>query len=89
MSGVTSLDLSIEEAKTIARRGMFHPSSRRAVIASNPDVFGMGRMMDVHHAMATGRQNLRVFYDRPSALQWLGLEHASLPAETEMPSSDR
>lgn len=68
---------------------MFHPSSRRAVIATNPDVFGMGRMMDVYHSMATGRQNLRVFYDRASALQWLGVENASLPPETEMPSSDR
>lgn len=88
VSGVTSLDISIEEAKTVARRGMFFPSSRRAVIATNPDVFGMGRMMDVYHAMATGRQNVRVFYDRASALQWLGIESAQLPAEAEPPPGD-
>lgn len=77
VSQATSLDLSIEEAKIIAARGIFRPTSRRAVIATNPDIFGMGRMMDVYHAMATGRDQVRAFYDRKSALQWLGLE--SLP----------
>jgi|SRR5579872_3845920 len=77
VSEATSLGLSIEEAKTIATRGIFQPTSRRAVIATNPEIFGMGRMMDVYHAMATGRDKVRVFYDRESALRWLGLE--SLP----------
>ncbi|MGC2447540.1 MAG: hypothetical protein WA477_07845 [Candidatus Sulfotelmatobacter sp.] len=77
VSEATSLALSIEEAKTIATRGIFKPTSKRAVIAINPEVFGMGRMMDVYHAMATGRDKVRIFYDRESALRWLGLE--SLP----------
>ena len=75
----TSLDLSIEEAKTIARRSIYLPTSRRAVVAKNPDVFAMGRLMDVYHAMATKRKDVRVFYDRESALKWLGLE--TLPPE--------
>ncbi len=77
VSEATSLALSIEEAKTIATRGIFKPTSKRAVIAINPEVFGMGRMMDVYHAMATGRDKVRIFYDRESALRWLGL--GSLP----------
>ena len=77
VSEATSLALSVEEAKTIATRGIFKPTSKRAVIAINPEIFGMGRMMDVYHAMATGRDKVRVFYDRESALRWLGLE--SLP----------
>jgi len=79
VSKATSLELSIEEAKTIARRRIFRPTSRRAVIATNPDVFGMGRMMDVHHSMSTGRDQVQVFYDRESALKWLGLDN--LPVE--------
>jgi hypothetical protein len=71
---VTTLDLSIEEAKSFARRGIFMPSSRRAVIARDPGMFAMGRLMDVHHAMTTGREQVRVFYDRESALAWLGLK---------------
>jgi len=74
VSETTSLDLNIEEAKTIARRGIFLPTSRRAVVATDPAIFGMGRMMDVYHSMATHREQVRVFYDRKSALQWLGLD---------------
>jgi len=75
----STLELSVEEAKTIARRGIFLPTSRRAVVATNPDVFAMGRLMDVYHAMATNRTQVRVFYDRKEALKWLGRE--GLPAE--------
>jgi hypothetical protein len=35
VTAVTVLDVTIEEAKRIARRGMFLPTSRRAVIASS------------------------------------------------------
>jgi hypothetical protein len=31
-------------------------------------------MMDVYHAMASGREQVRVFYDRKSALEWLGVK---------------
>ena len=79
VSQTSALDLSIEEAKTIARRGIFLPTSRRAVVATDPAVFAMGRLMDVYHAMATRREQVRVFYDRESALKWLGLE--SFPPE--------
>jgi hypothetical protein len=70
----TALDLTIEQAKTIARRPIYLSSSRRAVIAKSPDVFAMGRLMDVYHAMATSREHVAVFYDREAALQWLGLK---------------
>lgn len=73
ISQVTALDISGEQAKTIAKRGIYLPTSRRAVFASDPAIFGMARMMDVYHAMASGREQVRVFYDRKSALQWLGL----------------
>lgn len=78
VSGVTILDMSVQEAKRIAVRGIYSPTSRRAVIATNPVVFGMGRMMDVHHSTETGRENVAVFSDRKSALEWLGLEDEGL-----------
>jgi len=75
VSETTSLDITVEEAKTIARRSIYLPTSRRAVIAKDPNVFAMGRLMDVYHAMATRREAVAVFYDRESALKWLGLEN--------------
>lgn len=74
VSATTTLDLTTEQAKTIAKRGIYLPSSRRAVIATDPAIYGMGRMMDVYHSMATGREFVRVFRDRASALEWLGLK---------------
>jgi len=73
-SAATALDVSTDEARTIASQGLFSPTSRRALLASSPAVFGMGRLMGVYHAMATKQEQLRVFYDRASALQWLGLK---------------
>ena len=71
-SKVTVLDLSVEEAKIISRRVIFLPTSRRAVVATDPAIFGMGRMMDAYHTQATRREHLGVFYDLRSALKWLG-----------------
>ena len=74
---VEHLELTTEQAKIIAARGIFHASSRRAVVARKPSIFGTARMMDAYHSVATGRNHVRVFYDRDAALQWLGLD--SLP----------
>jgi hypothetical protein len=74
ISQVTGLDISVEQARTIAMRGIYLPTSRRAVFATDPAIFGMARMMDVYHAMASGREHVRVFYDRKSALEWLGID---------------
>jgi len=70
-TAVTVLDVSVEEAKTVARRKMFSRTSRRAFLAVSPAVFGMGRLMEVYHHQ---QAQIYVFYDLPSALKWLGLE---------------
>jgi len=73
-TGITSLDISTDEAKTIASQGLFSSASRRAFLAANPAIFGMGRLLGTYHAMAIKREQLCVFYDRDSALKWLGIE---------------
>jgi hypothetical protein len=77
LTAVTSLDISIDEAKIIARRRLFSSTSRRAFVATSPTVFGMGRLMEAYHEMSNAASRVRVFYDLPSALKWLGRE--SLP----------
>ncbi|SRR6266700_3927832 len=74
MTAVTSLDISVDEAKMIARRKLFSSTSRRAFVATSPTIFGMGRMMEAYHEMSNVASQVRVFYDLPSALKWLGLE---------------
>ena len=77
LSAVTDMDLSIDEAKMAARRRMFSPASRRAILASRPAIYGMGRLLGAHHELAEGSSQVGIFYDLPSALEWLGLD--SLP----------
>jgi hypothetical protein len=70
----TRFDMSVDEAKQVALRPIVSPKSKRAFVASKPDIYGMGRLMQVHHEPFAEAQ---VFRDRKSALQWLGFNDDS------------
>jgi hypothetical protein len=74
-TAVTALDISSEEAQTIGRNSPhFSAMSRRAWVAANPFLFGIGRMIGVYREIAGGTEQFRVFNDREQALKWLGLD---------------
>ena len=74
-TGATALDISVDQARTIASQGLFAPTSRRAFLVSNPALFGMARLIGVYHGMATKQEQVvRVFYDRALAFEWLGVK---------------
>jgi len=70
----TLLDISIDEAKTLAGRKILSPTSRIAWVATDPTIYGMGRLIATYHEMGKTPSQVGVFYDLPSALKWLGLE---------------
>jgi len=72
----TTFDATVEEAKTLARRRMFSPASKRAMVAVRPDIFGMGRLMEAYHH-THGQGTIQVFYRRDEALKWLGIPEDS------------
>lgn len=72
-TAVTDLVIVADEAKMLARRTVFSPTSRRAFLATEPFVYGMGRLMETYCEMAAAG-NARVFSNRDSALKWLGFE---------------
>jgi hypothetical protein len=76
-TAVTVMDMSIDEAKSLARRAIVSRTSRRAFVATNPAIFGMGRLVGTHDEIAREQEQAGVFRDLYSALKWLGLE--SLP----------
>jgi len=76
MTGVTTLDLTVDQAKVIANRQHFSSTSRRAFVATSPAVFGMGRLMEAYHSMAKKPAQASVFSNREEALHWLGLDTA-------------
>ena len=72
-TAVTNLDISTEEAKSLGRNSpFFSASSRRAWVAPNPFLFGMGRLMATYREIAGGEEQFQMFYDRDEALKWLG-----------------
>jgi hypothetical protein len=45
----TALEMSADEARILAGRVLFSPTSRRAFAATDPAIFGMGRLMGTYH----------------------------------------
>ena len=85
MRAVTGFDMTTEHVRTLANRMIFSFGSKRAFVASSPAVFGMGRMWQTFAELSDRPSQVRVFYDLPSALQWLGLNElpASIRPEPE------
>jgi hypothetical protein len=70
---VTQLDVSSDELRTLALRRIFSLKSRRAIVATKPHIFGMGRMAEAYNENA-GYAEVEVFYSMEAALKWLGRE---------------
>jgi hypothetical protein len=70
----TNAAMSVEQVRDFARRSVFSPTSRRAIVATKPDHFGLGRVYEAYHSE---RANVQVFYDRDKALKWLGIPEDS------------
>jgi len=82
-TAVTALDISIDEAKEIARRKLFSSTSKRAFVGSSPAIYGMLRLTGTYHEMSKESSKVSVFYDLSSALKWLGLEALPEPIKAE------
>ncbi len=74
LRAVTDVDMTSDQARTLARRMIFSATSKRAFVAANPAVFGMGRMWEILTELSDNPSQIRVFYDLSSALKWLNLE---------------
>lgn len=66
-------DISAEEARVLAMRRMFSAEARRAFVATEPNIFGLGRMMEIYREGLEGAE-VQVFYSLGNALTWLRRE---------------
>ena len=64
-------DISAAQARILAERRVFSPESRRAFVATEPHIFGLGRMMAIYHELLGSAQ---VFNSMDEALKWLKRE---------------
>ena len=75
-------DLSADDARTLAKRRVVSPESRRAFVALKPHIFGLGRMMETYHE-DLGYADVNVFCSLDEALNWLEMaERARSPQRT-------
>jgi len=70
------LDITVAEAKEIARRRIVSANARRAFAARTIHMFVLGRLMEIYHE-AHHEVDVHIFDDRDEALKWLGMPENS------------
>jgi len=60
-TAVTKFDISANEARILAERCIVSPASRRAFVATEPHIFGLGRMMEIYRE-GPEYADVQVFY---------------------------
>jgi glucose-6-phosphate isomerase len=75
----TAFDMTADEAKQIALRPIVSEKSKRAFVAVKPDIYGLGRLMQIYHVQMYHERlaDAGVFSDRDSALKWLEIKEDS------------
>jgi hypothetical protein len=69
-TGAKKFQISAGQARILARRRLLSPESRRAFVATEPHVFGLGRMMQIYRE-GQRYANVHVFYAMDEAVKWL------------------
>lgn len=72
LSNVEVSGLKSVEVKRVAELQVFAPHARRAILAPDNAVYGMGRMFELYRD-CEGETGIRVCRDRAEALAWLEL----------------
>jgi hypothetical protein len=81
-TAVTKIELSRDAAEEIASRNIFSISSRRALVATKPAIFGTGRLLMTYLEMSSHPSQANVFYELAPALKWLGVKNMSVSAKS-------
>jgi hypothetical protein len=70
MTAATKFDVTAGYARILAKRRIFSPESRRAFVATEPHIFGLGRMMEIYRE-GQRYADVHVFYTMGEAVKWL------------------
>jgi hypothetical protein len=69
---ITKIELTPEDVRLAAKKNIFSPESRRAMVVNNDLQFGLARMFEIHRELA-GEKGIRVFRKIEEALDWVFL----------------
>jgi hypothetical protein len=67
---ITGMELTGDDIRQFAQRGIFSAHSRRAIIVPNEAAFGLGRMYETLRGLE-GEKGIRVFRTLEEALDWV------------------
>ena len=67
----TRFDATPDQLQTIAAQPLFSPASRRAIVATNPTIFGLSRMFESYRSICDVGEQVMVFREMRDALAWL------------------
>ncbi|HTR68268.1 MAG TPA: hypothetical protein VMH85_20985 [Terriglobales bacterium] len=71
LTAATKFNASPDDMRRIAQESLFSPSSRRAIIAIEPGIFGLARMFEAFRGLSDVGEQVSVFRDMKQALDWL------------------
>jgi hypothetical protein len=75
-TAAAKIGISAAEARVLAERRIVSPESRRAIVATEPHIFGLGRMMEIYHEPLG---YVQVFYSMDKAVKWIEREEDKIP----------
>ncbi len=67
---VTQVDITPEDVRLAARKNIFSPHSRRALLVKDDLQFGLARMFEIHRELE-GEKGIQVFRTIDEALDWI------------------
>jgi hypothetical protein len=73
---ITQVDITPDDVRLAAKKNLFSPHSRRAMVVKDDLQFGLARMFQIHREFA-GETGIRVFRNIEEALDWIFSSGAS------------
>lgn len=67
----TRFDATSGQLRAIAAQPLFSRASRRAIVATNPTIFGLARMFESFRSISDVGERVMVFREMREALEWL------------------
>jgi hypothetical protein len=71
LTSATRFDATQDQLRRIANESLLSPGSRRAVVATNPTIFGLARMFQSYRSLSQVSENVMVFNRLDQAVAWL------------------
>jgi hypothetical protein len=71
LTSAVQFDATGDDIQKIASVPLFSTTSRRAIVVSSPEIFGIARMFESYRGLSTHGEHIKVFTELNEAIAWL------------------